>query len=286
MSDPVGDPLRGSLADRDLGLPAAFKTPVPLLPGPIGIAGIVASGFRQGPGADQARSGDQTGEDTRLKGTLGGGLGGVFGGGTVSVLSPFLSLYLVLMAFFIALVSLADLRPERSQAVLNAVQTRFSGDAVGPLPFPSDGGMVLNPARSFVQHVGDLFETELPGSAVQDVLPGPILEATLPLDAMFRPGEDQPRPGLDPLFTAIAAALANPPRGVLHEMVITAYTGGAPGDPYPPVDALELRRAAALAEVLHHAGAPNGSVVAAVGPGPLGQVVFTGRALAEGGVLR
>ncbi len=190
--------------------------------------------------------------------------------------SLFLSLYLVLLGFFVVLFSLSTLEETRTRAVVGSLTATFAGPQ-GPsleTAFPSRSGDVLGGARSMVVDMGALFQAEIPAVDVRVMSAGSLLVADLPARALFVPATDRLRPGHDALFDRIVAGLSRPPAGVrmtlsviglVPAVEVGAPVPGASADPAPDsgpdagamaATRLAVKRAAALAQALHARGAP------------------------------
>lgn len=96
-------------------------------------------------------------------------------GATVAL---FLSLYLVLLAFFIMLVAISDGSSRKSRAILEGLNSQFaSRDAkTGETPsFASDLGRVVTPAE-FLDTVTRVYEAAIPAARITVVVPGREME--------------------------------------------------------------------------------------------------------------
>ncbi|GEO81930.1 hypothetical protein [Pararhodospirillum oryzae] len=193
--------------------------------------------------------------------------------------SLFLSLYLVLLAFFIALVSLAPPESERIHAVVTSLTETFSGPGTirPPDPYPSQSGRVVAPARQVTAEIGSLFQAEIPAAQVSEREGGTVLVATFTAEALFLPGTATLRPGREALFDRVIAALASPPAGQARAMDIALSTGGATDAALPEAGSLERSRAVALARLAYRRGAPPDSLSVGLSPGPLDRVTLTFR---------
>jgi hypothetical protein len=165
----------------------------------------------------------------------------------------FLSLYLVLLAFFIVLATVS--RPETSRAVqaIASVRTSFPSD----VPLGSVTGeatsLFVETERGLLDRVGRLVEADLPIAPIRrDPSAGQIV-ADIPLEMLFE-GPAVAQAGRTLLGRA-AALLASPPDGIAYGLTVTL----------PPDDAA-IVRAGRLARALLEAGAPPAAVRAGVEP--------------------
>lgn len=195
-----------------------------------------------------------------------------------------LSLFLLLLVFFIVLNAQTVRRPERTGAVMASVERSFPDFAIdarlrdGTDPVASRSGTVFAAER--LHEMGELFATAIAVARVDSVAPGRLLEVRLPADALFLPGTANLRPDRQGLIDRIALALrAERPGERMEVDALLAIDEGAPSQPPGPV-----RRAGALARALTGDGAPVGSVTVGVERGASGSVrfLFSLRAAGEG----
>ncbi len=185
------------------------------------------------------------------------------GGGTVAL---FLSLYLVLLAFFILLVALSDGVSRKSREILDGLNSQFAtGDTGRPTRFVSDLGSVVSPAE-FMDHVTGVYEAAIPAARIRVLSPGRLMELDVHVDSLFDHDTEILRPAQRRAFAELVAALSSPPPGLRY--VVEASFGVADPEALMPVtDSRALRRAAIVARAFAEEGAPPGSVVAALETG-------------------
>lgn len=185
-------------------------------------------------------------------------------------ISLFLSLYLLLLAFFIVLNALSTFEVVRSGAVMESLSTTFQGQGVprAVSTFTGTEGSVVADARSFQQEITRIFQSELPVAKVRITEPGREMEAVFRADALFDDGVAEMRQPHWRLADRLAAALGSSPPGLAYEM---EFRHGSDYDsmrtPVGP-QMLAVARGAAFARFLVSRGAP---------PGSLGVGVETGR---------
>ncbi len=185
------------------------------------------------------------------------------GGGTVAL---FLSLYLVLLAFFILLVALSDGVSRKSREILDGLNAQFANAETGsPTRFVSDLGSVVSPAE-FMDRVSGVYEAAIPAARVKVLSPGRLMELDVHVDSLFDHDTEILRPAQRRAFAELVAALSSPPPGLRY--VVEASFGVAdPENLMPVADSRAMRRAAIVARAFTEEGAPPGSVVAALEPG-------------------
>jgi flagellar motor protein MotB len=195
-----------------------------------------------------------------------------------ALLLQMLSVYLLLLAFFVVLNSISHVEAARTRAVSGSLNETFSVDGrpdERTVLFTSDAGSAPRDA-AMLTRIGDLIRTELELVEARDVEPGRSMEITLPADVLFVPGRASIDPLRRPLIERIARSLADPLPGMRYDADIIVGTDGSAR--------LSTRRAAYLASIFTVAGAPPRSVSAGTdreSPGSL-KLVFHVRPLAEG----
>ena len=160
----------------------------------------------------------------------------------------FLSLWLVLLAFFIVLASVSQ--PEAGRAVKAIASIRASFPSDLPLGSPTDEAtnLFVEAERTLPERVGRLGETDLPVAPLRrDPSTGQIT-TDMALDVLFD-GTGVSRQG-DALLRRMAALLAVPPEGTL--LVVTALVADG--------DAASVDRAARIARALIDHGAPAAAI--------------------------
>lgn len=191
-----------------------------------------------------------------------------------AVLVLLLSLFLLLLVFFIVLNAHTVRDGRRTGAVLASVDRSFPVFFVDPRlregdgPLASRSGTVTAAER--LTGVGDLFASELALAKVEVVRPGRLMEVRLPADGLFLPGTATVRPERQGLIDRVVSALREEFPGERVELeALLAIGPGAPSQPPGPV-----QRAAALARHLLADGAPPAAVGVGVERGPPGSARF------------
>lgn len=185
-----------------------------------------------------------------------------------------LSLHLLLLAFFIALTHLSNgSEHKRAESVAGSLNSVFAGTGT-----PTDRAAVFTASLGNVlddpapmERIGKLVRTELAFANEREIVPGTLMEVTLRVGRLFHDGDVTIDPARQPFFTRVAAALAAPPRGVRYDLELAIGTRRGPATD-DAATALAVRRVAALASVLTHAGAPARSVAAGVEAGSPGRL--------------
>lgn len=159
----------------------------------------------------------------------------------------FLSLFLLLLAFFILLNSLATLVETRSRAVLSSVSATFQTDRISEISseiLVSTLGATPEPAE-VLEEVERLWITAVPITKVDVVTPGDDMVLNLPALQIFVGAEPRVRGDRRDLVQATASALAARLQGFTVIAQITFFVEDL-GEGYVPPAA--TRRAAEAAE--------------------------------------
>ena len=183
----------------------------------------------------------------------------------------YLSLFLLLLAFFIVLNAISVDSVRRARAVLKSVEQSFTIDPrllFGRDPVGSRSGTVLAVQR--LETLGDLFSMAIAVEKVEVVAPGRLLEVRLPADALFMPGTARLRLDRTGLLDRVAEALLQPLPGERVEVeFLVALSPDVPSQPPGPIE-----RAGALARDLVARGAPAAAVSIGIERGAPGAARF------------
>ncbi len=177
-----------------------------------------------------------------------------------------LSLYLLMLAFFVVLNSISNVEVTRLQAVSGSLNETFAAEgkpADKSIKLVSSQGNVFADA-AFLSRVGNLIRTEFAFANVEDVLPGRLMAVTMSADSLFIPGREAINPLLRPIIDRVAKALINPLPGVRYDVEILVGNSAT--------DDLVLGRSALLANVFAAAGSPARSIAAGMEQNAPGQL--------------
>jgi len=180
-----------------------------------------------------------------------------------------LSLYLLLLAFFVLLYNQSRVEGARSLAVAGSLQSTFSNKGKKfdqPLPLTSMLADSLAEAR-FQSAMGHLVQTEIPIAEVDIVNRGRLLRARMPSNELFDPGSAAIRDDRGPMIRRIAKSLADHPPGVRYDVEVLFDGGWITPKMLGRQATLEIRRATSIAVALVAAGAPEGSVAVGIRQG-------------------
>ncbi|MBI4183077.1 MAG: hypothetical protein HY521_03650 [Proteobacteria bacterium] len=188
----------------------------------------------------------------------------------------FLSLYLLLLAFFILLNTLSTLEDVRAKKVMDSLISAFSSlipPSTKPVPFTSQQGEAFTPLQA-MERLGNLFTTAIPVAQVNVVQPGRQMYIRMHPEALFETDSATIRPGLGPFLERLAAALAARPPGYRNELEFLINTPYEPGNKLPETPSLEVARAGNFARQLLERGAPKSVLRVGLKPSPVKNLEF------------
>lgn len=185
-----------------------------------------------------------------------------------------LSLQILMLAFFILLVSISSFDTPRVRSVLDSVQATFSDM---PAPADSDGDTSRADAialAAILEELEGVLATALELDRVERVGDGAV-QLDMPADALFVADSAQLEPGRADLLKRIVAALDRRPPGYRYDLQALV---GAPAAPVaegadaaaPSMTAID--RAGALARALLEGGAMPSGIAGGVLPGAPGRL--------------
>lgn len=199
-------------------------------------------------------------------------------------LSLFLALYLMLLAFFITLLSLSTFEEERAARAVDSVNATFSRSETTALGrFTGDAGVAVQEARAWQDTLEGVFEAAIPAVKVTRRSRGRIMELEFPADALFVPGEARVREVHLPLLDRIVAGLSSAPPGYRYVMEFVTGSDYPTGDMMPLGVTPAVERAAVLARTMVERGAAPGGVVTGVSAAEAGRARMTFTVVEEAG---
>ena len=196
--------------------------------------------------------------------------------GAPNTIAMFLSLFLLVLAFFIILVSISTVEEVKSQAVRSSLSSTFRtvlSPSMDPTEFTSKDGDVLA-GQQFQEQVTDLFSTTLQVAKVEIVRPGQLMRIKLPTSAMFAEGATEVRPVAVPVLDRVVAVLSSRPPGLRFDMEFVIGSAFTEGKSLPVTQTLETERAGNLAREMARRGVPPDSVAVGIQPGRVDQVTI------------
>ncbi|MCK5167793.1 MAG: hypothetical protein KAQ66_10740 [Rhodospirillaceae bacterium] len=196
--------------------------------------------------------------------------------GADSTVALFLGLYLVVLAFFILLVSISTLEESKSQTVMDSLSSAFT-TIVPPSAdlqsFRSKDGDVLA-AQEFQEQVTGIFATSVAIEKVEIVQPGKLMRVVLKSDSLFVSGEATIRDSMYPMLDRTVASLSNRPAGMRFDLEFIIGVPTIGGKSMPIVETLEMTRAGNFAKAMFERGIPPDSVSVGMRPSRADEVVL------------
>lgn len=201
------------------------------------------------------------------------GEGKTGGGGTTPL---FLGLFLLILAFFILLVSISTVEKVKSKAVLDSLNSTFSTilpPSSSVTVFKVEEGKI-NAGERFQQKITDIFTSTIEVAKIEIIHPGRLMRVLIPSDSLFFIGMSKIRDARFPLLDRIVAALSSPPAGVRYDMEFVIGAKYVDGRSLPIAGTLEISRAGVFARDLMARGAPADSISIGLKPGNPAEVVI------------
>ena len=197
------------------------------------------------------------------------------GGGSTTTL--FLGLYLLVLAFFILLVSISTRETIRSEAVMDSLTSAFSGELppnTDLTAFNAKQGDLLAGQR-MQNEITQIFTTAMRVAQIKIVRPGRLMQVVVPTDTIFFAGEARIRPPQYALLDRIVTTLSGAPAGLRYELEFVVGTPGGAGGALDGQGSLEMRRAATFARELAARGGSHRSVAIGLRPGDPARTVIS-----------
>ncbi|MBL26850.1 MAG: hypothetical protein CMM50_04765 [Rhodospirillaceae bacterium] len=191
-------------------------------------------------------------------------------------LALFLGLYLILLAFFVLLNTMATLEEERVKTVVNSLLATFSTQILSDeaTQFSSSIGQNL-PTETLYRDIREYFEVAVPLARIELFSNGNVMQIQLPADSLFEPNSARIRTDREDLFQRLVNSLRWRGLGIRYEMEFLVHTGPFLADALAAGQLLEVARAGAMARELVQRGVPAESVVTGAEPGDPSQIVMT-----------
>lgn len=139
---------------------------------------------------------------------------------TPSNIMASLSLYLIILAFFIMMTTISQREGSRTQGVIASINSSFKDFPKTTLIAleTADQGAGEEAAPGFEKSIEELFETAFPLAEVEISETFERIEVILPLDEMFAPGGTGIQGRHAPLLDRLADLLAYQMTGQIHEV--------------------------------------------------------------------
>jgi len=192
-------------------------------------------------------------------------------------LALFLGLYLILLAFFVLLNTMATPKEDRVKAVLSSLLSTFSTEilnTINPTEFTASVGEVLA-TEEYHREIKDFFEVAIPLSRVEFFSAGAAMRIVMPADQLFEPASIRIRADREDLMRRIVTSLKRRVMGMRYEMEFTTFTGPVVAQDTAASQIIEVARAGALARAMEDRDVPADTLVIGAQPGNPEEVEFT-----------
>ena len=178
----------------------------------------------------------------------------------------FLSLYLLILAFFILLVTISTVDKNKVDAVADSIKSNQEIEK-------RESGPVLA-GQVFQDKTTELFATALGVQKIEIMQLGKIMRIQMTADALFESERAITKKSQQPLIDRVIAALSSRPPGYQFDMEFVIGSPYAAGQNLPTQQTLEMRRAGAFIREMLNRGAPPDAVSIGMGHVAEGQAVM------------
>jgi flagellar motor protein MotB len=181
--------------------------------------------------------------------------------GTSNV-SMFLSLFLLILAFFILLVAISTVEDVKSSAVMDSLTSTFAKAQpyiTDPTEYTSKDGDI-RPGHQFQDQITNLFASTLQVAKVEIVSPGKFMRVSIPTETMFAKDDAELRQVVIPLFDRIVAALSGRPPGLHFDMEFVMGVDYTDKGELPTGQTLAMSRSSGVARELAGRGVPPDAI--------------------------
>jgi len=193
-----------------------------------------------------------------------------------NAIALFLGLYLLVLAFFILLVTISTREEIRSKAVMDSLTSAFS-DLLPPSTdltyFTAKEGDVVA-GYAFQQDITAIFATAIPVANIKIIQPGRLMTVTMPAESLFFSNESRFRGGKTEFLNRIVTALSARPKGVRFDLEFILTSTADNRGFIPKGETLSRSRAGVFARELTSKGAPPDSVSVGLRAGKLEEITI------------
>jgi len=186
----------------------------------------------------------------------------------------FLGLFLLVLAFFIMLVSISTFEKVKSNAVMDSLSSTFTTvlpPTTDLTEFNAKDGDILA-GEAFQEQITTIFSTAIQVEKIEVVQPGKLMRLHIPTPILFKDDEITLRQDQLSLMDHVVAALSNRPPGLRQDLEIIIGTDVTEKIFLPDTQSIETRRVGELARTLVGRGAPPDSVSVGIKDGPSNEI--------------
>lgn len=186
-----------------------------------------------------------------------------------SSVALFLALMLLVLAFFIIMVSISQIEIAKSKAALKSIASTFS--KVAPtntqLTFVSNSKGDEDVGQQFQKEVTNIFSTVIQVTSADVIKPGREMRVQLESDVLFEIGKAEVKETNYPFLDRIVATLSARPPGFRFDIEFIIGSYHQVGNVMPESQTLEMSRAGEFARAMLARGVPPDSVTVGINPG-------------------
>ena len=173
----------------------------------------------------------------------------------------FLALNLLILAFFILLVSMSTFEESKVKAVaesMNSLAIPLSKKK-SQIVFSSKSGNVIT-AEEFQDHIEDIFSTAIKAYRVEIIEPGRVMRFIMPADNLFEPNSERLKVSQLGFLDRLIGSLSSRPAGHRFDMQFVMGFGDQVSGLGPISETVEMARAASFIRNMLARGAPSDSI--------------------------
>lgn len=181
----------------------------------------------------------------------------------------FLGLFLLVLAFFIMLVSISTFEQVKSSQVMDSLTSTFTTvlpPTSDPVDFNAKDGDILA-GEAFQEQITSIFSTAIQVEKIEVVQPGRLMRLQMRVNVLYLDGQTTVREDQYPLLDRIVAVLSNRPPGLRQDMEVIIGSRVTEGVALPVGQTLEMSRVGELARLIVSRGAPPDSISVGMKPG-------------------
>jgi len=188
----------------------------------------------------------------------------------------FLGLFLLVLAFFIMLVSISTFEKVKSNAVMDSLSSTFTTvlpPTTDLTEFNAKDGDILA-GEAFQEQITTIFSTAIQVEKIEVVQPGKLMRLHIPTPVLFKDDEITLRSDQLSLMDHVVAALSNRPPGLRQDLEIIIGTDVREQIFLPDIQSIETKRVGELARTLVGRGAPPDSVSVGIKDGSPNEIAL------------
>ncbi len=185
------------------------------------------------------------------------------------IVPVFLGLFLLVLAFFIMLVSISTFEEVKSSRVMDSLTSTFTTvlpPTSDPVDFNAKDGDILA-GEAFQEQITSIFSTAIQVENIEVVQPGRLMRLQMRVNVLYLDGQTAVREDQYPLLDRIVAVLSNRPPGLRQDMEVIIGSRVTEGVSLPVGQTLEMSRVGELARLMVSRGAPPDAISVGLKPG-------------------